>query len=684
VSILHSIASRSNRSRIVFAALSALLCVICGAVPAHAQWIQPTSEELSMTSQPDVPGADAIYLYSEQKDDDLLHQQSFYYRVKVLTEAGKERANVRLTSTEDTSIESYTLSVRGDTVTDIEGRTIHSDGTVIPFTGKPYERTVKTSEDHSVTETVFTLPDVQVGSILEYRYNVVKISEHVYSAPTWYIQKDLFVRKGSFSWKSLDVDLKNPNTAQISHGVMFTSTLPIGDSVSTMGSPAGGGAQGYHHFSLTVHDVPPIPHENYMPPLRSSIYRVNFYFAFSANETEFWKDAGRMWSREMEHFIGQPDSLTGVVQTMIAPGDTDVVQLKKIYAAVQTMDNTSLLQKNVEKTATPGDLQSAKDVWQHKGGTNDQLTELFIGLARAAGMKAYGMKVTNRDLNIFAPALLSARQLNDDVAIVVVDGKEQFFDPGEKDCPYGQMAWQHTGTGGMREMADGTTSVLTSTPEPSYTESTIQRIADLTLNADGTASGTVQISWTGAGALQRRQEALVKDEDELKHAIRKLVAQSVPAGMKVDVGTLDNLSDYEKPLVANLTVHGSLGAVAENKMTVPSQFFEATSKPLFPEPTRDMPIYFNHSGRTVDAMRVKLPAELQVASAPKDDSFALRKLATYHTIPDVKPGVVVMRRSYTLGTAFFSVTEYGDVKSFYDKVSADDQQPLVFSIGAAK
>ncbi len=81
-------------------------------------------------------------------------------------------------------------------------------------------------------------------------------------------------------------------------------------------------------------------------------------------------------------------------------------------------------------------------------------------------------------------------------------------------------------------------------------------------------------------------------------------------------------------------------------------------------------------------MRVKFPAELQVESAPKEDSFALLKLAAYHTTPVIQPGVVLMRRSYTLGTAFFGVGEYSDVKTFYDKMAADDQQPILLSIGA--
>src|ERR1700758_4879695 len=93
------------------------------------QWTQPTAEELSMTSQPQVPGAPAVYLDREEKTVDSLHSYSEYVRIKVLTEGGKKYANVELKYRAGGAI--------GFSVTDVQGRTIHPDGTVIPFTGKP-------------------------------------------------------------------------------------------------------------------------------------------------------------------------------------------------------------------------------------------------------------------------------------------------------------------------------------------------------------------------------------------------------------------------------------------------------------------------------------------------------------------------------------------------------------------
>ncbi len=53
-------------------------CCVATAFPSvlHAQFQPPTKEELEMTSDPKAPGADAVYLYREEKPDDNLHYHS--------------------------------------------------------------------------------------------------------------------------------------------------------------------------------------------------------------------------------------------------------------------------------------------------------------------------------------------------------------------------------------------------------------------------------------------------------------------------------------------------------------------------------------------------------------------------------------------------------------------------------
>jgi len=77
-------------------ALFAILVFSGAPILAYGQFQEPTAEELHMTSDPKAPGASAVYLYLEEKTDDAYHYHSYYARIKVLTEKGKELATVNI------------------------------------------------------------------------------------------------------------------------------------------------------------------------------------------------------------------------------------------------------------------------------------------------------------------------------------------------------------------------------------------------------------------------------------------------------------------------------------------------------------------------------------------------------------------------------------------------------------
>jgi hypothetical protein len=270
--------------------LSLLPALLALAAPlARAQWTVPTPEELSMTSQPQVPGASAVYLYREETTDDKLHMFSIYTRLKVLTERGKEFSNVELQF-------AHVSDGAGFTVEDIQGRTIHSDGTIIPFTGKPYEKLIEKTQGVKVMAKVFTMPDVQVGSIIEYRYKL-RYDDNWFRAPDWYIQSALWTRKGHYLWKP--IDLANSNMiltgehGQTKNTIAWTPILPAGTEVQQSRTPG----IGQILIELNVHDIPPAPEDDFMPPISSFTYRVLFYYSAYRSLDEYWKNEGKFWSK---------------------------------------------------------------------------------------------------------------------------------------------------------------------------------------------------------------------------------------------------------------------------------------------------------------------------------------------------------------------------------------------------
>ena len=113
-----------------------------------------------MTSDPKAPGAPAVFLYREEVTDNANHFISEYARIKVLTELGKEWATVEVP---------YSF---GSVPPRIEGRTIHSDGTVVPLNAKGEDLLIAQTTARHTNARVFNLPSVEVGSILEYRWTL--------------------------------------------------------------------------------------------------------------------------------------------------------------------------------------------------------------------------------------------------------------------------------------------------------------------------------------------------------------------------------------------------------------------------------------------------------------------------------------------------------------------------------
>jgi len=132
---------------ITLLSLAAVSSAVCSSTVLLAQFQPPAPEELKMTSDPKAPGADAVYLYREETTDDALHFHSYYERIKILTEKGKELATISIPYE------------RGPfKVTDIKGRTIHADGTIVPLTAKPADLVDEKSSARQVNSMVFTLP----------------------------------------------------------------------------------------------------------------------------------------------------------------------------------------------------------------------------------------------------------------------------------------------------------------------------------------------------------------------------------------------------------------------------------------------------------------------------------------------------------------------------------------------
>jgi hypothetical protein len=657
---------------LLLASLSVIALVSTG-LRARGEWTPPTEEELKMTAQPEVPGAAAVYLFREEITDDHLHVWSKYVRLKVLTERGKEYANIELHQYDAGDNGGYNVS-------DIQGRTIHPDGTIIPFTGKPYQKVIEKSQGYKETAKVFTLPDVEVGSIIEYRYSL-RYDDNLYIPPDWFVQSELYTRKAHYLWRPTDKQLvsKGEHGEELTSGIAWAPNLPEGFTVKPQHM-----ADGQQIFELNIHDVKPTPDEEFMPPFKSLTYRVMFYYAAYRSADEYWKSEGKKWAKATDKFIGPDAKVKQAVASLAAASDTDEQKLRKIYAAVMKLDNSSYSRAHSaqeEKAQGFGPAKSTDDIWERKRGDDDEIAQLFVAMARAAGMKAYVMAVTNRDRNVFISGYLSFSQLNDLVAIVTVGGKEQYFDPGSRYCAYGHLGWNHTLASGLRQTEGG--SAFAQTPDEPYTNSRTLRVADLKMDDHGQVTGTVKMTWTGAPALSWRTKFLVGDQTSLERDLHDSIERLLPAGMDIETGAVTNLEDYEQPLSVTFQVKGAVGSSTGKRLLVPADIFVTNEKPTFPHDKRETPVFFNYANIVQDATRYTFPPSLTIESSPAKDQMQLQQFAVYKLEPTVTPTSITTQRMFELGTIFFKTDEYSQLRDFYNKFETKDQEPAVLKVATA-
>jgi hypothetical protein len=650
-----------------------------GVAARASDFVKPTAEELSMTSVPGFPGASAVVLFREEITNDDLHSVEHYDRIKILTKEGEKYANVELPFVSTTG--SYNDTGDEKQLSQIQGRTIHSDGTVIPFTGKPYLKVIEKGKNSQYQEKIFTLPDVEVGSIIEYRY-MTYIADRMYESPSWFIQGDLYLKAAHYVWYPTEKDLIDNKQRPI-NTITWFPILPDGVTIQHHDLPHGSAfTQGpVQYFDLTVKDVPPQAKEKYMPPIASYSYRVLFNFKATHTADEWWKEEGHDWSKNMDSFTNPNSEMKSATEKVIAGATTDDQKLKKIYAAVMALENnrfTRVREDKEDKAQGEGKLKNASDVLAHGRGNATQLTEVFVGMTRAAGLKAYFMLVPDRSKEIFTQSWLSFNQFDDVIAIVNLDGREAFFDPGCRYCAYGHLAWEHTFVQGLRQVDKGTEFAVTSGEQ--YTANQTQRVANLKMDEKGEITGTIKLTFIGASAVGWRHTALSGDEESLKHGLKTHLEEMVPKSLAVTVNQIDGLQDYEGPLVVQYQVTGSIGTPTGKRLVMPSDLFESGSSATFADEKREQAVYFHYPRLTSDALRISFPKGYSVEAVPTAAKYNLPNQEAYTVAVTSDETSFTLRRVHAQNEIIVLPKSYDELRKFYSQFESKDQESVVLKM----
>jgi len=621
-----------------------------------------------------VTGTDgpAVILYRAVDTNNTMSTETYSYRIKILNEEGKRYGSVEILYLEKFS-----------QVEDIAARAIAPDGTTTPFQDQVMDQDVVKAKRFRSHAKVFVIPNVQVGSIIEYtyrlryRYKIPEQFEHperfvfedpmTFPAAKWDVQTDLFVKHERFTFTPVN----------------RMNVMQFGVNVPKKAVRASFGAGG---LQFEMENIPAYEDEEYAPPEDATKAWIALYYAqgYYGRGDGYWLGVAKYWSKEYDKYIGKSKVVEREAARLVSPGDTAAEKLRKIYNRVQQIRSLDYEEEKSAKERKQEHLKENKnieDVLVHGYGEGHDMDLLMIGLARAAGFQAFAVKLVSRQTSVFLKDYPNYNQLDALIVEVILPDKLLFMDPESKFCPYGLLPWPETEAGGVVIATDA--ARVGNTPSSRSEDAVTKTIGDLKLHVDGSLQGKITVVYSGQEALEKRNLAVRQDEVSLRNDLEKSLKRAFVHGADVKLTRSDGWEKSEEPLSVEFEVNiPNYATTVGHRMLIPLSLLHAAQKNPFSSARRTHQIYFEYPVESYEDFRIELPNGVQVETLP-NDVMVDQKAMIYSISAKSEDGVLKVSRTRKTLATLFPLEDYGAIRAFYGSVISGDSQQAALKVSAA-
>jgi hypothetical protein len=563
-------------------------------------------------------------------------------------------------------------------------------GWCIPAQGKDYEVKDKDALDFAapieggelvsdLRRRVLNIPAPDPGNIVGYEYEVEE--QPFFLQDIWYFQGTDPVRESRYS-------------LQLPPGWEYKASWLSYDAVKP--AEAGG-----NPAQWVVNGVKGIRYEPEMPPWKgvASQMIVSFFPAEATlrkNELANWQSIGSWY----QNLISGQMSASGPIQqevSALTAGKNSALQKMQAIAGFVQHDIRYVA---IELGIGGWQPHAAPDVFSHRYGDCKDKATLMRAMLREIGVDSYQVIINARRGVItrempahdgFNHVILAIRLpdgVNDPSLVAVTQdpklGRVLFFDPTNELTPFGQIGGYLQANYGLLVTPDG--GELVELPQQPSSMNSIERVAKLTLGADGTLKGDVtevrlgDRAWSERGRLR----AVTKDTDRIK-SIENLLAGSL-SNFQIVHASVVNYEHTDQPFGFKYTFQSDNYAKnAGNLLLVrPRVLGSKSSGVLETKDPRKFPLEFDGPVRDTDSFEITLPPGYEVDELPPpmdvDYSFG-----SYHSKTEGGGQALHYTRSMEIKELSVPVTKMDELKKFYRMIASDERNTAVLKpVGAGK
>jgi hypothetical protein len=631
--------------------LMVLFLLIAPALVSSQEWGKISPEELAMTDIAEDPEADAVVLFDKGEiitTSELHTIFKYYCRMKILTENGKEYGDIRIPYLE------------GTYVANLEAQSFLPDGRKI----KMPRSDIHDQQVRNWNLKVFAIPGVEVGSVLEYRYEIE--SKFIGYIRPWYFQNREFTRYS---------EIKLSLTEGLSFNT-FMENVGYYNPVKTEGTgwdiSKKGKRTAVHTWQLS--DIPAIKSEPYMHNNEDYMAKIQFQFVAyqdAYNHIVFlktWDDMAKRYSELYQNYLALDPRVNALAADLTKSDSSEISKIRSLYDyvrnEVETEDNDELYPEN---------FKHAFEIIDTKKGKPVEKNLLLINLLKNAGLRAAPLMISTRTNGKFKPAFVTYLQL-DYLLVAAWHGEEiLYLDTQNRFCPFGMLPENSAvGEGLLFEQDKGSIIAIPRTGLQNGIE--INTAAQLI--KDGTLTLSSTWIYTGYPAVEQRHRLNgAVAADVMKDRVKEFLPDAV-----IDSVAISNLENIYQPLIirTEMTIPNYF-QITGNMAYFTPPFLDRINANPFKSVKRTFPVDYAYPVNRTENIKIKLPAGFTLNEALPKSKMSFQNIS-FNMFSFAAESEVEIQRIFKISKESFPVAEYKNLRLLYNEMVSAYQKQIILSI----
>lgn len=632
--------------RFVCSCLWLAMVKLCAAQTPLPEYGEIPLPERSLTECSFDKEADAVVLFDEASADNNDQHNLIVnrrIRLKILKPKGNRHGDISIRYYHKDDIE-Y--------INGIEAYTCNYRNNVPEIKNVPSSAIYRQKINDRFSVVRIPMPDVQPGSIIEYKYTTTK--KYYSYLDDWYFQGELPVMHSRFSLVVM------PNY-EFAYRVRKSDLLPIEIKQEKN--------SGRIYFGMD--SIAGLRDEPYMDAEKDYLQHVEFQLSGYQGTFGGTTKTRTNWE-ELTRELLTHQSFGLQLNKNIPVGADWLNKVKAMSTPYEKMSSIyNFVFKNFTWTGVGGlgTENGVKDTWEKRKGNSGDINLMFINLLVESGLEAYPLLVSTRGNGKVNPDVPFLDQFNKVMAYVVIGDKKYVLDAAGPYTPPFMIPFSVINTNAfVVHRKKGGIVTLTET------EKQDRNLVNITASIDenGNIKGEALIQSYDYARLNRLR-AWERDKDRFKEDYYT----SYQAGLTVDSLVMKNLDNDSLPFGQRFNFFIPPTASGDYKLINLNLFSGITKNPFISD-IRFTNIDYGCLQSYTVVESIILPPSMKLETMPKnirlimpDTSIALSRYV------QVKDNILNVKYAITTARSVFTADEYDYVKSFYKKMAEIMNEQIV-------